>query len=427
MATALILVTRPFSLCKLAIMISLKIMLIVIRTWVELLVATINFHLNMFRKTMICFIGLVLFPVRVLNALPREKMLEDHLLQMQIELDNLIWEKKELHSHLQIAVKERRILESMFAEVEEENDKTIAKIELLEVEVTTLSSGKFIVAVAILKDRQPGRVPFFPDLPSQFENSNLALLTSLEVERIVKISLDMPKVLCLPVFCTNEKMCGFQQLQDLKAENAQLKENLVKGRWSFKDHDHRDNGRNIIADNYSISSGIQSWKSDYKGTGTLIQDLMMQKDGWEGNSKSKAEFVSTDSVPVHQVTAGIFSRNLDTIEALEHRRDAALSQSLFSAVLSLLVGMIIWEAEDPCMPLVVALFTVVGMSLKSVVQFFSTVKNKPASDAVALLSINWFILGTLTYPTLPRVAHMLAPWALSFLDRTVSWLGISSR
>jgi len=234
------------------------------------------------------------------------------------------------------------------------------------------------------------------------------------------------------VFCANEKICGFQQLQDLKAENAQLKENLGKGRWSFKDHDHRDNGHNIIADNYGISSGIQSWKSDYKGTEILFQDLMMQREGWEGDCKSKAEFFnclkaeSTDSVAIHQVTTGVFSRNLDVNEALIHSREAALSQSLFSAVLSLLVGMIIWEAEDPCMPLVVALFTVVGMSLKSVVQFFSTIKNKPASDAVALLSINWFILGTLTYPTLPRVAHILAPWALSLLDRTVSWLGISS-
>lgn len=85
----------------------------------------------------------------------------------------------------------------------------------------------------------------------------------------------------------------------------------------------------------------------------------------------------------------------------------ALMQSLFSSILSLIVGMIIWEAEKPCMPLVVALYVVVGLSLKSVVQFFSTIENKPASDAVSLLSLNWFILGALTYPTLPRVAYML--------------------
>lgn len=92
---------------------------------------------------------------------------------------------------------------------------------------------------------------------------------------------------------------------------------------------------------------------------------------------------------------------------MHHIKEVAVSQSLFSAMLSVLIGMVVWSDQEPCMPLVMALFMVVGMSLKSVVQFFSTVKNKPASDAVALLSLNWFILGTLTYPTLPRVfAHL---------------------
>ncbi|CAN1143303.1 hypothetical protein LINPERPRIM_LOCUS26446 [Linum perenne] len=77
-------------------------------------------------------------------------------------------------------------------------------------------------------------------------------------------------------------------------------------------------------------------------------------------------------------------------------------------MLSLTVGMIIYEAKDAnCMPLVVALYTVVGMSMKNVVKFFSTIDNKPASDAVALLSFNCFILGTLTYPTLPKVVRIL--------------------
>ncbi|XP_062095710.1 uncharacterized protein LOC133801504 isoform X1 [Humulus lupulus] len=110
---------------------------------------------------------------------------------------------------------------------------------------------------------------------------------------------------------------------------------------------------------------------------------------------------------------------------VDHRRGAAITQSLSSAVLSLLVGMIIWNAEDPCMPLVVALFTVVGMSLKTVVQFFSTIKNKPASDSVALLSLNWFILGTLTYPTLPVLARMLSPVALRIVNGAASLTGLS--
>lgn len=133
--------------------------------------------------------------------------------------------------------------------------------------------------------------------------------------------------------------------------------------------------------------------------------MMMHPNTWEDESKTSSE------LPVYMV-----GRNLETSEVVDQRRGTAITQSLFSAVLSLLVGMIIWEAEDPCMPLVVALFTVVGMSLKSVVQFFSTIKNKPASDAVALLSLNWFILGTLTYPTLPIVARILAPVALRIVD-----------
>ena len=113
-------------------------------------------------------------------------------------------------------------------------------------------------------------------------------------------------------------------------------------------------------------------------------------------------------------------------EAVYQRREVALSQSLFSAILSLVVGIVVLEAEDPCMPLVVALFSVVAMSLKSVVQFFFTIKNKPASDAVALLSFNWFILGTLTYPTLPRVVRIFTPYSLSFSMWTVRWLGFYS-
>lgn len=61
---------------------------------------------------------------------------------MQIEMDNLIWERKEIHGQFQTSVKEIRILGSMLAEVEEENDKAIAKIELLKVEVSALPFSK---------------------------------------------------------------------------------------------------------------------------------------------------------------------------------------------------------------------------------------------------------------------------------------------
>lgn len=223
-------------------------------------------------------------------------------------------------------------------------------------------------------------------------------------------------------------------MQDLKDENLRLKEIQGKAAWSFRgcDETKKSKGANTV-DNQVVPYSIGTWmSSSYKGSGISIEDLMMNKEVWEGKSKSNAallDFLKDGPAPSRSVQpftppASVIP-NLDVNTVLEQRREIALSQTLFSAILSLLVGMIIWEAEDPCMPLVVALFTVVGMSLKSVIQFFFTVKNKPASDAVALLSFNWFILGTLSYPTLPRVTRMLAPLVLSILDRISSWLGIS--
>lgn len=224
--------------------------------------------------------------------------------------------------------------------------------------------------------------------------------------------------------------CGRSpQFQHLKDENFQLKEIQGKGYWSIKSPEDTGNGQNTsISDDYGIPYGISSWKS----SGIFLQDLMMPEDTWGDESKTKTktktEFLnflknrSKSSGSIQPIMPEIITRNSDANEVVDQRREVALSQSLFSAVLSLLVGMIVWEAEDPCMPLVVALFMVVGMSLKSVVQFFSTIKNKPPSDAVALLSFNCFILGMLTYPALPRVTTCLAPLALRFVDQTLTWL-----
>uniref|UniRef100_A0A5B7B5M0 Uncharacterized protein n=2 Tax=Davidia involucrata TaxID=16924 RepID=A0A5B7B5M0_DAVIN len=346
-ATIIILVMKPFSLIKLSCLFGVRTICIVIHTWVELLRNAICFHVYIFWRFMVWTVALISLPIRVLTALQRERLLEMHLHELQIELQNLVWDRKELEERLQMAIKECRMMEVMLAELEEEHDQAIVKIELLEGE-----------------------------------------------------------------------------LQDVKDENLRLKEVPGKGLWSFKGQDDTGNGHNSNVDKYGIPCGIPSWRSSCDGSGIILQDLLMHKDAWEDESKSKTELPDfrtglKASGPIHPFLPGINSKKFDTNEVLDQRREVALSQSLFSAVLSLLVGMIIWEAEDPCMPLVVALFTVVGISLKSVVQFFSTIKNKPASDAVALLSFNWFILGTLTYPTLPRVARMLTPLAVSSLECAV--------
>ncbi|XP_057479506.1 uncharacterized protein LOC130766823 isoform X2 [Actinidia eriantha] len=224
-------------------------------------------------------------------------------------------------------------------------------------------------------------------------------------------------------------------LQDIKEENLRLKEIQRKGVWSFQSHDDtvkNDDHNNGVAAKYNISYEIQSRKSSLNESSIILQDLLMQKDVWADESISKTELLDFMRAAFegmgasHAVGPGVISRNLDVDEVLKLQREVAVLQSLFSAVLSFVVGMVIWEAEDPCTPLVVALFIVVAVSLKSVVQFFSTIKNKPASNAVALLSFNCCIRGAVSYPTLPRIAHMLTPMALSFSKWTVSWIGFTS-
>lgn len=219
---------------------------------------------------------------------------------------------------------------------------------------------------------------------------------------------------------------SYLQLRDQTNENLRLKEIQGKAYWSSKyQSNNTDIGQNI--DDSSYNHSALQWKPGYNGSGIALQDLLMHKDNWEDESKTRTDLLkllktgpTSGSVKPELITKDV----VEMSEVVDQRRDVALSQSLFSAIMSLVVGVTVWEAEDPCMPLVVALFTVVGMSLKSVVQFFSTIKNKPASDAVALLSFNWFILGTLTYPTLPRVARMLAPLLLRLMDQTMTRFGL---
>ncbi|KAE8727444.1 Detected protein of unknown function [Hibiscus syriacus] len=234
----------------------------VIMMFHKMVKAAISFPVNMFRKSLLWTVALVSLPYRMLTTLQREKLLEQHLHEMQFELETLVWDRKELEEHLQAAVRETRIMESELIELEGEHDKAFARIEL-----------------------------------SEGEGSS------------------------------------------------------------------------------EIS----------------FQELMMNREAWEGKGKS----------------------NIETFNSLKAAPAPSASVELFTA------------AEDPCMPLVVALFTVVGMSLKSVVQFFFTIKNKPASDAVALLSSNWFVVGTLSYPALPKVTRLLATLTLSLLNRVANWLGIS--
>lgn len=61
-----------------------------------------------------------------------------YLHDMRIKLENLLWDRKELQEHLQTAIKERKMMELILAELEEEHDKAISKLEQLEGEVQIL-------------------------------------------------------------------------------------------------------------------------------------------------------------------------------------------------------------------------------------------------------------------------------------------------
>ncbi|KAL6001789.1 hypothetical protein ACLOJK_041767 [Asimina triloba] len=335
-ANTIVLAIKPCTLIRLLCLVGLKTVGVVTFTWLQLVKAVINFHVH----------------------------LEILLQEMQLDLDRLMWIKKELEEQLQISLKEHQVIESILDEIEEEHDRAIARIDQLENERSNKEKGG---------NRRTPKV--------------------VNVESL--------------------KLLMFLQLQDLKDENSRLNKVYGKGNKSFTIQDDSD-GKNVCDDDYNVTLaadyGASTWKSGHRGSEVIM-------NAWEDRTAGVCE--KQVATRLYPFSTQVISRTLTVDdEALYRRRRVVLSQSLFSTILSMLVGMIIWKAEDSCMPLVVALFVVVGMSLKSVVQFFATIKSRPAADTVALISFNCFILGTLTSPTLPTVAHKLVPQAL----RLATWM-----
>ncbi|KAF0893618.1 hypothetical protein E2562_028032 [Oryza meyeriana var. granulata] len=119
-------------------------------------------------------------------------------------------------------------------------------------------------------------------------------------------------------------------------------------------------------------------------------------------------------------------------ESLQMRRGKAVARrrSLFSLGMSAAVGAVVWTADAPCLPLLAGLFAMVGMSMCSVARFFRSAAalrgGRPASDAVALLSLNWFLLGVLTSPMLPGAAHAVFPRAARLVGPAVAWFSATA-
>ncbi|WOL04306.1 hypothetical protein Cni_G13027 [Canna indica] len=300
MTKAISLIAKPFSLVKISLLLGLRTAAFSTVAWWQLLKLAINFNVELCWQILVLGITFMMLPIRMLTALHNEVKLRKLLNEMQAQFEKLAWENKELEERLQIASEVQKIQETVFKEMEEEHEKALTRIDLLE-----------------------------------------------------------------------------NELQQLK-ENMRLTEVKGKTQWANKTAHLDKEGRLRKTIPHGIDHGKDSQELGKRG------------------------------------------------EALRQQQIVALSRSLFSSFLSLLVAMVIWRAEDKCVPLVAGLFIVVGISLSSVLDFFSTVRNKPASEAVALLSINWFMLGTLSSPTLPVIARMLAPSFVRFGGRFVKWLGFYS-
>ncbi|XP_011624416.1 uncharacterized protein LOC18422683 [Amborella trichopoda] len=334
LANVVILITKPFSIIKLSWQLGAEIVGFLTITWMRVVKLLLNLYIAMCWRIIIWTVSIISLPFRILTAIQRERLLETHLLEMQAQLEMSVWQKKELEERLTVAVKQHKIVESILAEVEEEHDKAITKIEVLE-----------------------------------------------------------------------------NELQDLREENIRLKEIHFKHLWKPRpgdptlkyEHPREEYGTAV------------SWDPGLDGSNLVLKDLMQGTASHQGQCR-------TSLPPFGQRPILQFHR---PDEVVAGRRGLALKQSLFSAFLSLLVGTIVWEAEDPCGPLVAALFSVVGMSLKSVVSFFSTLENRAASDAVALLSLNCFILGTLTAPTLPSIARLSTPPVIWLACRAGGWFAFA--
>ncbi|CAN1305224.1 hypothetical protein LINPERPRIM_LOCUS26445 [Linum perenne] len=129
---SMVIITKPISLGFSLLAFCIKAGFLVINTWAELIAGSINLHLRLFRSCIVCLIALVSLPHRVLTALQKERMLEEQLVLMQTELEDVKWERNVLEGHLRAAVKECNSLDSLLTEAEDEADKMVSKIQLLE-------------------------------------------------------------------------------------------------------------------------------------------------------------------------------------------------------------------------------------------------------------------------------------------------------
>ena len=100
LANIILLVTRPFSLLKLACLFGVRTALLFIYTWTKLVKTTIIFHINIILGIISWTFGLISLPARVMNAFQRERQVSFHSVVVFV----LIYEMCPLHNPIHLAV-----------------------------------------------------------------------------------------------------------------------------------------------------------------------------------------------------------------------------------------------------------------------------------------------------------------------------------
>lgn len=361
------LVTEPLSMIRLLWQLCMRIVCFLTLPWFGLFKFICGLYLDICWHLISWGVSAISIPIRLLTALQREKVLEARLYELQTQLEGLIWVNKDLEQRLEVAIKTQKKTENLLAEAEEEQDGVIEKLQLLEIKIRDIEAENL-----------------------KFREIEKRALLEAEAAKNVE--------------------------ESKKIDNGHVAEHSLLAGGDGIGSDAEDKACNSL----------------FEKRGNILGGYLMDKGRRVHGSKMEIE--ELDRFLESRMTAsGDFSFPSDSFSEKQKEKDeinyqwkgVALVQSIFSAFLSLLVGMIAWEAQDPCIPLVIALFIVVGMSLKSVVHYFSRIQNRPGSDAIALLSFNWFILGTLASPTLPNVARLLIPLVSGIGCRLARWFGFS--
>ncbi|CAO2167804.1 unnamed protein product [Urochloa humidicola] len=178
------------------------------------------------------------------------------------------------------------------------------------------------------------------------------------------------------------------QLRALRQENMRLNEHKGKSMWDKAPA--RPGNKALVSETEDtrtpwVASGRSERGDEEAAAGTAQYD---DDAGFKFKSADPASVLSLTTPPAEDDDA--VARQEEESKAVARRR------SVFSVGMSVAVGGVAWWADAACLPLLAGLFAVVGVSMRSV-------SRCRAADAVALLSLNWFLLGLLTSPMLPAL------------------------